>query len=322
MSRPFASLLFLLTLAAAPARADDASGDAATVPASDVRADSGDPKKDAILVNPDAVKAQADELHDAVANPSVDNFSVHSQAAGFFEGLQRETPLVRPAPRVMDRENVDGDVGTVKRFLQDAQSRYDHWKFTSIEVPPPGLEASMGYATDMHGDKRAAFDKTGKMAENQMGEFQYAPGSSDKGRIEINGRMALIATRIGMAFSYATLIHEATHARNHAEGELSPDKVVAGEVAAYKVEYEWLKILDPRAERTIVLLSTLNLYLERHPDDQITRASVSYLHHLLTIWDTGGDEQKLKKMVEDLGYRDGDKEHPGGVDPEARGPRV
>ncbi len=316
--------LLLLIAAALPLRAQETPETAETAPAAAPA--NGDAKKDPILVNPAEIQTQADQLHDAVASPSVDDFRVHSQAAGFFENVQRETPLVRPAPRRMDREPVDGRVGTIDGMLETAQQRYDHYKMTATEVPAADLENAVGYAKVMRDDKRADFDKTGKMAENQMGEYVYAVKDAlDAGKVEINGRMALMATRIGEAFSYATLVHEAAHAKARADGRLTPDKVIDGEVEAYRVQYRWLKVIDPSAERMIVLHSTLNLYLKRHPEDQVTRASISYLEHLLQLWDTGGEDGKLREMIRKLGYEDGDSNHGGGVNPAAAasaGPRV
>jgi hypothetical protein len=295
--------LFLLILAAGPLRAQDDS-------------------KGPILIHPEAIQAQADELHDAVASPSSDNFGLHAQAGGLFENIVRQTPLVRPAPRVMDRESVNGDVGTVDGMIEAAQKRYDHYKFTTTEVPDAKLDASVDYAKALRDQKRAELDKTGKMPENEMGAFVYAKDKLDGGMVELNGRMALLATRIGMAFSYATLVHESTHAKERAAGHLSPEHVIDGEVEAYRVQYQWLKVLDPRAERMIVMHSTLGLYLKRHPEDQVTRASISYLEHLLQLWDTGGEEPKLRVMIKNLGYEEGDANHEGGVNPAAQGPRV
>ena len=313
--------LLLMIAAAIPLRSQETLEDAsAPSPAGD------DALKGPIRVNSAAIQTQADELHDAVASPSVDNFSVHSQAAGFFENVQRQTPLVRPAPRAMDREAVDGRLGTVDGMLKTAKARYDHYKMTTTEVPAADLERAVAYAKELRENKRADFDKTGKMDENQMGEFVYGLKEAlDAGKVEINGRMALIATRIGEAFSYATLVHEAAHAKARAEGRLSPEHVIDGEVEAYRVQYHWLQAIDPRGERMIVMISTLELYMKRHPEDLITRASISYLQHLLTLWDTGGDDQKLRVMIKNLGYEEGAENHGGGVNSAAAassGPRV
>jgi hypothetical protein len=124
--------------------------------------------------------------------------------------------------------------------------------------------------------------------------------------------MAVLATRIGEAFSYATYVHEAAHAKARKEGRLDPARTLDNEVEAYGVQYQWLKVIDPRAERMIVMHSTLKLHLQLHPEDKASVLAVSYLEHLLQVWDTNGEEAKLKEMVIKLGYKDD-----GGVDPAA-----
>jgi hypothetical protein len=273
--------------------------------------------KDPVLVNPDAVRKQADELHDAVASPTTTDSGVHDRAAGFFEGLQRETPLVRPTPHFMDRERVDGHVGTVDGMIETAQARYDHYKLTTTEVPATELDESIKYARGLREDKRADFDKAGRMAENQMGVFRYAKDKLEGGLVELNGRMALMATRIGEAFTYATLVHEATHAKARASGRLTPEQVIDGEVEAYRVQYRWLKVVDPSEERLIVLHVTLSIHLKRHPEDRVTAQAVSYVTHLIDLYDTNGEDDKIREYVKKLGYEDGDHDHDGGVNPAA-----
>jgi hypothetical protein len=262
------------------------------------------------LVAAGAVQADVDQLRDAVASPSHDAISVRASASGFFDGVPSRTPSFRPAPRVMDREAVDGHVGTIDGMIDEAQKRWDHYKFTTASVPDARLDAAIAYAKDLRGQKRVDFDP--KMAENQMGEFTYSKDKTDDGVIKLNARLALLATRIGEAFSYATLVHEAAHAKARAEGRLKPETTIDNEVEAYGVQYQWLKVIDPRAERMIVMHSTLKLHLQLHPEDKVSLLTVSYLEHLLQVWDTNGEEAKLKDLVKKLGYKED-----GGVDPAA-----
>ncbi|MFI5345935.1 MAG: hypothetical protein ACHQ51_06130 [Elusimicrobiota bacterium] len=282
-----------------PAPADDSSGAA---PA---------------LVNPEAVRKQNDELRDAVASPSSSDYGVHDRAAGFFESLQRETPLVRPVAHYMDREPLDGHVGTVDGMIATAQQRYDHYRMKSADIPNPELDRAIAYAKDLRDQKRADFDRTGAMAENQMGVFRYAKDKLEGGMVQINARMALLATRIGEAFAYATLVHEAAHARARAEGRLTPEKVIDGEVEAYRVQYRWLKLVDPSGERLIVLHDGWSNYMKKHPEDRVTALAITYVEHLVDLYNTDGDERKLREYVKKLGYEEGDNGREGGVNPAA-----
>lgn len=273
-----------------------------------LRAQQGGDKGPA-LVSAGAVQADVDQLHDAVASPSVDAFAVRGRASAFFDGVPSHTPAFRPAPRVMDREPVDGRVGTIDGMIDEAQKRWDAYKLSS-PVPDAPLDAAIAYAKELRGKKRVDFDS--KLAENQMGEFRYSPDKLDDGVIKLNARLALLATRIGEAFAYATLVHEAAHAKARVEGRLDPKKTMDNEVEAYGVQYRWLKVIDPRAERMIVMHSTIRLHLQVHPEDQVSRLSLSYLEHLLQLWDTNGEDAKLRDLIKKLGYKDD-----GGMDPGA-----
>jgi len=290
----------------APARAQDVPAYAAPDAA---------PAKGPDLVNPESIRAQTEELHDSVANPASTDPTLHDGAARLFESIQRETPLFRPAPMPIARERVDGHLGTVDGMIKTAQERWDHYKLRTTEVPAADLESSIRFARSLRDQKRADFDQAGVMPDNQMGAFRYAKASLEGGIVELNQRMALIASRIGEAFAYATLVHESTHAKAREAGRLNPKDVIDGELEAYRVQYYWVKALDPKAERLVVLHSTMSLWLKRHPTDQITRQSIAYVEHLLELYDTEGKDEKIKDMIKRLGYHDGDDDRDGGVKP-------
>ncbi|MDE2236415.1 MAG: hypothetical protein KGK30_00865, partial [Elusimicrobia bacterium] len=176
---PTAAALLLL-LAALPLRAQQAD------------------QKGPVLVSGGAVQADVNQLRDAVASPSVDNFSVRGRASAFFDGVPSETPSFRPAPRVMDREPVDGHAGSIDGMIDEAQRRWDHYKFTTAELPDARLDAAIAYAKDLRNRKRVSFDPA--LPKNQMGEFRYPKGKTDDGVVNLNARLALIATSIGEAF--------------------------------------------------------------------------------------------------------------------------
>jgi hypothetical protein len=297
-------LLGLLIGAALPLRAQTGPSDASA-------------NQGPITVKAEDLSRHADDLHDAVASPSRDVFSIHDQAAGFFDRIQSETPAVRAKPHFMDRERVDGRVGTVDGMIQTAQERWDHYKMKTTAVPPAELDGAIAYARDLREQKRADFDKTGQMPENQMGVFRYAKAKLEGGMVELNARMALMATRIGEAFTYATLVHEAAHAKARAAGRLTPEHVIDGEVEAYRVQYLWLKVVDPSMDRLIVLHVTLSIYQKQHPADRVTAQAISYVSHLIDLYDTGGEEAKLREYVKKLGYEEGDHDHDGGANPAA-----
>jgi hypothetical protein len=266
------------------------------------------------VVESASIQAQADALHDAVANSSLSGFDLHAQAAGMADDLPRQTPYMRPVARFMDRERVDGHTGTIDGMVDEAQRRWDAYKAQAKEVPDARLDAAIAYARQFRDAKKIAWDA--QLPENQMAEFLYAKDKRDDGVIKLNARLALMAKRIGEAFCYAALVHQAAHAKSRAEGRLDEKHSLDDELEAYGVQYQWLKAVDPRAERMIVLHSTLKIYLKDHPEDRITRLTVGYLEHLIGLWDTHGDERALREFIRGLGYIQ------GGVDPAASKIRV
>jgi hypothetical protein len=270
-----------------------------------------------LLVRPEAVSRQAEDLRDAVASPSVSDYAVHQQAEHFFGNIQSETPVVRARFRRMDREHVDGRVGTVDGMIETAQQRWDHYRMRTAEVPAAELDGAIVFAKDLRRQKRADFDPSGRMPENQMGVFRYAKDQLQGGMVQLNARLAMITTRLGEAFAYATLVHEAAHAKAREEGRLSPERVIDGEVEAYRVQCRWLKVVDPSEERLFVLHSALTMRLQSRPEDRISAQALSYVVHLIELYDTDGDEAKLREYIKKLGYEEGDHDHDGGADPAA-----
>jgi len=256
------------------------------------------------LVTPAQLRARADALLDAVADQSVSDYRLHGDAAALFANVQSETPLAAPVYVPIDREHVDGKVGTIDGMISTADERIDAYRKRFHVDPPPDVVAAQQKAASLRDEGRASLDKTGRMAENQMGVFKYDPTKLTGGIVELNRRMALIATRIGEAFTFVTFAHEATHARDRENNDLDAKHEIDGEVHAFRVQYLALTTVDPTGMRLVVLQSTLKLRLESHPDDAITAMSLRYVEHLLDLWDTHGEEGKLRAFVEHLGYED------------------
>jgi len=255
-------------------------------------------------VDPVLLQKKADDLRDAVADPGSSLYRLHADAGALFNNVQSQTPVRRPHARLIERENVDGRIGTLDGMIEAANRRFDAYKLRFHAPPPPDATASAETAVAFKEQGRADFDKKNRLTDEQMGVFRYAPADVAGGVIELNRRLALIATRIGEAFAYSTLVHEATHARDRAAGKLSPEHAKDGEVNAFRVEYLWLTTMDPTGMRLIDLQLTLDDWTKRHPKDVLSAHALAYVQHLTALRQTGGEEKKLRKFVDDLGYED------------------
>ncbi len=283
----------LLSLSCAGASAQDAPP----------RADPARP----VSVDPKTLQKQADDLRDSVSDMSISPVRLHLEAGRLFTSVQSQTPNIRVDWAPVERERVDGRIGTIDGMIAAANGRFDQYRLRFNAPPPPEVTDSAQVAQALKDQGRVNFEKKGAMAENQMGVFRYDVARLDGGIVELNRRMALLATRIGEAFAYATLVHEATHARDREKGLLTPEHEIDGEVHAFYAQYLWLTTMDPTGMRLVVLRSTLDLWRQSHPDDAVTAQAIRYLDNLSALYMTEGKEDKLKKFVESLGYEDGDR---------------
>lgn len=275
------------------------------------------------FVNPATLKARADALRDAVADISVSNVSIKTQAHGFFDKLPDQQLVVSAGNyRRMDREPVTGKVGSIDGMQEAADIRIAKWKRTHTEPPPPELMETVAQAHILQGNKHLSYDSEGKLAPNQMGIFQYMRDRLDGGVVKLNDRMKLLGILVGDAFTYATVAHEAQHSLDRAAGKLTPEQEIAGEISAFKTQYLWLKLMDPSGERMLTLHGSLKMWMLREPDDKVKIAlgeAVTYLEHLSEVVETNGDKDALEKLVKKLGYSDEHKHEHGDDGHQSRG---
>lgn len=241
------------------------------------------------------------DLKDAVADRGVPDTLVHEKAADLFRNLPGAVIVVDPGLRGWDRERaIDSDPASVERLLKSAGDRLSDFH---REVPPLGLTEAFQYAGDMNASGQVDFDKAAELGDGQMGLYRYLANKAERGVIKLNGLLALVATKIGDALAFSTLIHEAGHARDHARGKLSARDVIDGEVLAFKTQYEWLKLADPHKERVCWLRAVLAERQRLHPD-KLTNVALGFLEHLAALQETDGDDARVRVLVERLGYQD------------------
>ncbi len=247
------------------------------------------------------VSESVSDLKDAVADRALPDTTVHAKAADLFASLPGAMIVVEPGLRGWDKERaIEPEPASVERLLQSAGKRLSDFH---LDVPAPGLTEAFGFAESMSAGGKVAFDKTAGMPDGQMGLYRYLVDTSELGAIKLNGLLAAVATRIGDALAFSTLIHEAGHARDHVRGRLSAKNVIDGEVLAFKTQYEWLKIADPRKERVCWLRAVLAERQRQRPD-ALTNVALGFLEHLAALQDTDGDAARIRAMVERLGYQD------------------
>ncbi|MBI5209346.1 MAG: hypothetical protein HY927_05165 [Elusimicrobia bacterium] len=240
------------------------------------------------------------ELRNLVANTRSGDERVHEFARRLFERIPDAQVAVHVKLRGWDMERVtEKDAASIDRLMRSAGARF---KTFAEEVPEPDLKDAYASATVLHGRDRIAYDSS--LPGNQMGSYRYDPRTTAWGRVKVNEWIAQVATVIGDAFAFTTLIHESGHADQHQKGQLSPAAVVLGEIAAFHVEYSWLKLLDPHGER-LAFLCTKALNAQKNEPSALHAMALAYVTHLFEVWETGGAFGKIEELVRKRGYEDG-----------------
>lgn len=262
-------------------------------------------------IDPVTLKARAEELRDAVAGNQTSDISLHQRAHSLFGNVSQQ-PLVLAVntSRRMEREGVTGEKGSIEGMQKAAVVRIAAWRRTHAEPPPPEMQATLDKSDLLAESKALSYDDADALKANQMGLFKYMRDRLDGGFVKLNDRMKLLGIMVGNAFTYATVAHETQHARDREAGLLTPEEEVAGEVRAFRTQYLYLKMIDPTGERLLTLHGSLKIWRDTETDKKVKVAlneAVVYLEHLSDVVETNGTDENLKKLVERLGYKDGDK---------------
>lgn len=245
---------------------------------------------------------ELDHLRDALADPSKTDLAIYDMAHDLgHRRIPSTTISVRGAIRGWDREpaapprpaDVDALMSVAQRRLLDAR-----------DAPHADLTGAYEMARTLHSGGLVDFDKERALAAAQMGVYRFIPHKSELGTVRLNNFLSLIAVKVGYAFAFATLIHESAHALDHIRGALSDEGVVAGEVFAFRVQYLWLRTMDPYGERLAYLRTNLMKEMQDDPN-ALTEMALNYANHLDDVVGTGGDKEKIKALVQKLGYDDG-----------------
>lgn len=250
---------------------------------------------------------QVDRLHHTAATSG-------SETRIYAEGLSVEDAMVRAQVTVklqmsgMPKEpEPPSKPADLDELYESGLSRY-----TRVAEPPPAeLDDAVSLALQFKRAEDIGF--RGDLQPSQMGVFEWSKDKLDQ-FIKLNETLSLIATRVGYAFAFATVVHEAAHALALRLGLLSTDRVIDGEIFAFQRQYLWLVRVDPTGHQ----LAQLRLQLERRvkvdPTDVLSKKALGYVTCLDVLRGTGGDLFRIREYVEHLGYTEGhahaDHDHP------------
>ncbi|MBI5239601.1 MAG: hypothetical protein HY926_03950 [Elusimicrobia bacterium] len=258
--------------------------------------------------NTDEIREEVSHLKDAVGDYGRTDAEVVRMAHDLFGRMPSARIVVHANLRGWDREPTPPAApADAARRVESADKRLAYY---DKDVPAPMAKA-MDYARRMQKDGRADFDQERKLSDDEMGVYNYLINVAQLGTIRMNQALSFLTTQIGDAIIYATLIHEAAHARDHQDGKLNGKDVLDGEVLAFQAQYQWLKVADPYDER-ICYLRTAFMTTQKENPSRLGAIGLQYLNHLAELQATKGDAKAIREMAVRLGYRDGDEHRHGG----------
>ena len=244
------------------------------------------------------IEDKNNELQDAVANPGADSQDLHSMAQRLFDRVSENTAAEIPAlslrgwekPSRKTEENVDGIMRSVAKGLETG------------DVPSPvrsRLAQAYVQGDAMLRERKMGYDENGELNAGQAGAYVYNERSAIG--IIFNKSALAVQRLVGDEFAAATAVHESAHARDDAEGKLSPIEVKKGEKTAFETEYWWLKLIDPSGEKLSWARATIGKFASgklKGPE-----YVADYLEHLASVRDYG-DKGDFDGLVDSLGYKD------------------
>ncbi|MDE2291251.1 MAG: hypothetical protein KGL53_04145 [Elusimicrobia bacterium] len=251
---------------------------------------------------------QTDDLHDALSNPGASAGDLHDQAAALFSLMDR-----RDASRVgaldlrgwavpdrTSQGDVDGLVDRSAKTIAEAdfKARLPSLKTEAPPAPDADLIASWRTGDDLNQAKMVGYDDNGKLGRGTMGAYLYTKVKALG--VLFNKHFRSIQRWLGDEFAAATLIHEATHAKDDAKGKLNPVEVKKGEMSAYKQEYKYLRLVDPTGQK--LAWARVNACAAGSTAPKIV---CTYVNHLAMI-SFYGQKDDWKGLVTALGYHDRD----------------
>ncbi|TPW19638.1 MAG: hypothetical protein FD126_2486 [Elusimicrobia bacterium] len=288
--------LLALSAVESPSRAQ--LGVQYTAPMPEAPAAAGTPQATALV-------DETDKLNDALANPAVSRDELHGRAGNLFGNIMRpESSAVGNVDlRGWDKPDLETS-GSVEGLVDKSGNTIAEAKFkTNAEAPPaPELEDAWVYGRELHQAGMMEYDQEGKLDKGTLGAFLYTKTAALG--VLFNKAFKDIQKWVGDQFAAATAVHEAAHARDHAQGELNNKEVKKGEKQAFETEYKYLRLVDPTGQK--LAYARVNLC---SPSSIAPKAACDYVTHLAKIsW--YGEKGDWDGLVSSLGYED----RPGGHD--------
>lgn len=259
------------------------------------------PAEQADVVDFATLTRRANDLRDAVADPRQTEYAIKGKGTASADRFNRDQIVYSVNRYRMDRAVTTGELGDIPTMQKAAEDRAVWWNYHRKTRVPDRVQKAIEKGREMIDTRAIGFDAL--MSPEQMGKFAYNTETTEGGSVSLNQRLRMICALIGDQFCYATSIHELTHKLDRQDGVLTPQEWKKGEVRAFKVQCQWVHIVDETGDQLVTQHRMLELERDRQTDDtkkKLLASAVKYLEHISDVVETDCKDEPLTKLVEKL----------------------
>ncbi len=261
-------------------------------------------------VPPDALDLgqETQKIMNLVANKNSSVFAIHQKAETDYEfGMPGAAILIRPHLHPYKIEPSLGESpATIEDLIAAAKDRIEN---NGSQDPNSTVEATLAKIDEMDSHERISY---AKLPSNELGVFNKICGGRQTGKkagmINLHYHLAAISVAVGRPLAACVLFHEAGHASDQNICHESTEDV---ESYAFHREYDCIKAIYPSGEELLTTYQQINNALESPRAPAILHESMDFLKNIIQVYRTGGDDQKIRALVNKLYNSDGTPSSPG-----------
>ena len=243
-----------------------------------------------------------------VANKNASVLAIHQKAETDYEfGMPGAAILIRPHLHPYKIEPSLGESpATIEDLISAAKDRIETNQGVASDST---VEATLAKIGKMESHQRLSY---AKLPSNELGVYNKMCGGNKVGKrvgtINLHFHLASIAVAVGRPLAACVLFHEAGHA---SDPNICHESVEDVESFAFHREYDCIKAIYPTGEELLTTYQRLNNAAEDPKAPSIVRESLDFMRNIHQIYRTGGDDQKIRELVNKLYNSDGTPSSPG-----------
>jgi hypothetical protein len=197
---------------------------------------------------------------------------------------------------------IEKDLGSAPATIDDLISSVrDRISENAGRVPASSVDAILSKLEEMKSHGRVAY---GEISSKMLGLYYKmcgaAPGKK-AGTIDIHPHLAVIAMKVGRPLVACILFHEAGHA---SDPNICSESVEDVESYAFHREYDCIKAVYPTLQR-IATTSKILDNQAKMSSSPVIEESRRFMTNIYKIYQTNGDDAKIRTLVQKLYNADG-----------------